>query len=1328
MKGKKKITLFTLIVMFVLTCTFGLVACTQNGDGTVSAKEAIERYLLPENGTLVSENFTLPKKIGKDDAITVVDATDKYTAQVTLQAQITDVKLTISAEGNSKDFTVRVDELTPFTFMQKYSFKQEGTAVNADFDLETKTEFQGHEATITWTVEDEASQAFLEVKEEGGKTKLHIKALPEDLTSVKLHGVFIFNNKKAFKDYSFSLSPKLEHRQQVNRFYSITDYPLELSGYITHVVEASESYGNATFYMIDDDFCSGYYCYRVTIDKADVDKYVEGAHVTVTGDRTKNYNGLWENNSGGKATVDNKPAIDPREKVYALDTDLLAGAPSMLWHESTFVSLIGWKVSAKAEKKPTKGTTGTLFTLKKGDAEIAVAYTKYATYKDNADVALIDLYDTIKVDDVVNVTGLLGCYNTANGGAFDPNKFQIQPLSASDITVVTTGEVAYENGAKIKAAIAEVEEKVEQNFSALIASDKTVTMPTTKDGVTISYRLAGYEHLTTPTVKIGTKGEIANGSFEVKPNDTNHSYDIEVTYKIGDYEAYSFFKLRNWKRTGAQLVELVKESINSTKLEKITEAGDVALPVDSNYGTTVTWKVKEPTTVPEWATIKDGHTLSIAYLPVEETKLTLEATITLGTDSSTVELKVTVPAVPKLAYKGINAAAAGDYRLGLYQGTLDQWLYSSGAISTNSSGDFGATVTDYAKAAIYTLTASGTDGWTIKLKSAPESAAKDNVGKFLELNSNHRISYVAAATSVWKWNAEHKVFTFTVGSDTYYLGTYSTFNTISASTLDRLGDGNYAAYFGEMKEATDKDWADELLGKMIPSEDTFAKTGDISLPTTKQYNAVVTWTVKTANAEYFELTGSTLKIKKVPATGTQQVTLTVSVKVNDTTSSRDVVMKVKDFDGDGTEQSPYSVADVKILAPQIEAAQSTKDAVYWQGTGDSPLQVHIKGVVTDKGTYNEYKGAINGLKDVIIADKSGDTVTLKVSFLYYDNTVMKKINDNTNGKTNPLHVGDEVVVYGFLESYKHGTTTVYSSESVYPTLSKWTPKTLTNQEMADEVLESLALTKSVFDKVDTTGIALPTSDWHTPTIAWAVKGTSNNVTVENNTLKINTLPTEGTVDVTLTVTVTVGTGADAKSATKDVTITLKAALKPGDEYVSYTVDGLVTGSNNSYGGNSDVTIDGVKWNVEGNANAGAGNPWRLGGKSLTNQDRKITGKTAVTGKITKLVIKFGEDSGSNNSGVAYVTVNSVTLKIYKSDPTVAGATATYTHSITYTANGEFTVTAPAGEDWTNCFYQIVVNLTISDTSKNRYISIASIDFYSVVPAATPAALLPRKDA
>ena len=59
----------------------------------------------------------------------------------------------------------------------------------------------------------------------------------------------------------------------------------------------------------------------------------------------------------------------------------------------------------------------------------------------------------------------------------------------------------------------------------------------------------------------------------------------------------------------------------------------------------------------------------------------------------------------------------------------------------------------------------------------------------------------------------------------------------------------------------------------------------------------------------------------------------------------------------------------------------------------------------------------------------------------------------------------------------------------------------------------------------------------------------------------------------------------------------------------------INGENSSYAGNCDVTINGIVWNLTGNSKI---NPWRLGGKKITNVDRALYSKTAYLIKSKRL--------------------------------------------------------------------------------------------------------------
>ena len=83
------------------------------------------------------------------------------------------------------------------------------------------------------------------------------------------------------------------------------------------------------------------------------------------------------------------------------------------------------------------------------------------------------------------------------------------------------------------------------------------------------------------------------------------------------------------------------------------------------------------------------------------------------------------------------------------------------------------------------------------------------------------------------------------------------------------------------------------------------------------------------------------------------------------------------------------------------------------------------------------------------------------------------------------------------------------------------------------------------------------------------------------------------------------------------------------ETVFYTLT-PAEGSNNAYASNCDILIDGITWNVTGNATV---TPWRIGGKSLTNVNRTVYSKTGMQSEIDKVELTVGSASS--------ITVNSL---------------------------------------------------------------------------------------
>lgn len=176
-----------------------------------------------------------------------------------------------------------------------------------------------------------------------------------------------------------------------------------------------------------------------------------------------------------------------------------------------------------------------------------------------------------------------------------------------------------------------------------------------------------------------------------------------------------------------------------------------------------------------------------------------------------------------------------------------------------------------------------------------------------------------------------------------------------------------------------------------------------------------------------------------------------------------------------------------------------------------------------------------------------------------------------------------------------------------------------------------------------------------------------------------------------TVTASFAGDATYRSAYVSYTITVSTA---GAEGVVYTLT-PANGSNNSYTSNCDITIDGITWNLTGNSQM---QPWRIGGKSITNTDRALYSKTAISENISKIEITHG--------GASSITVNSMTVIVSK-NADFSSPVSTLTPS--FAANSTMTVNRPDGKDWSNCYYKFVYNVTVSGSS-NKFIEFSEAVF------------------
>ena len=396
-------------------------------------------------------------------------------------------------------------------------------------------------------------------------------------------------------------------------------------------------------------------------------------------------------------------------------------------------------------------------------------------------------------------------------------------------------------------------------------------------------------------------------------------------------------------------------------------------------------------------------------------------------------------------------------------------------------------------------------------------------------------------------------------------------------------------------------------------------------------------------------------------------------------------------ENNGTAEHPFKPSEAVAYGKENLA---TSDAT-------TTTEVYVKGYVIDvgswKGTYWQYVY----IADDLNAKTSQLDVVIEVYKLYPDSTNLILSGDLIKGR--------EITVHGYLKNYTSGSgdkaKTTYEfddykkdNDTVHPVASF--ASTLTREEKLNAAKAAIGNLAS--DDV-ISGFDLPAVTVSGVSYAWTVTPTTYaQIVTEQNVSKLQiTRPENGTGNqtVTLSLTITCDGTEEQTPLTWELTIKQKPSTTTESELYILPTAHQTSGSNNSYTGNCDVTYNGVKWNIEGNSQS---SPWRFGGKSLTAQDRKLTGKTAIQGKVSKVLLTLTDGGG--------ITVNSVTLKVYKTDPTSNGAEAVSTKTVTtYTKDQTITFTAEGGEDWTNCYFVIIFNVTVTG-SNNKYVAISNLEF------------------
>ena len=636
-------------VALLVMGTFTTLAGCDKGLSKGKAEEILSNVTYTWDGTEVSSDFILPAVLVYEettkynvtwtsnnnaialehrDAVTEGSDPDYLAKVVFPESETQNVTLTLTLGKASKDFYVRVNPIDVYTIAANFTFAKDKATVVEDFKVPTEHACQGKTATITWSV-PAAYGNLLSVGEVANKEQT-IKVNPSALDpEARIAAKFVYNNEETTKEWRLTVSKQLTHFEEVSRWYNTAGASIDVEGTVVAIgAEWDSSYKNMNIFVLDNDGCTGFYFYRVKagtgVNGADVKV---GSKVKVEAAVSYSHNGLIEASATGTITkLDNSGAAtyNPKaaENVKAIDDLLVSGAQELTRQESRYVSIKNWEVTAVNNTSDSG-----LMVLTKDGQDVTVNMTKYyaGSYKfedndPNSEYQKIKAaIGTFNVGDYVNLTGIYS-YN---------NKPIISIQAAADLTAGEKDEAATA-GSKVKSLVTGNKTKIP---SSLIISDKDIAMEASTADVTAAYEVIGPSAIVSATENV----------FSVKPSQED-KVNVKATYTCGTFSTSEMFSIYSQKLSDAEAAE--KECLNFTFKTKEFGPGvhKDDLQFKGNFLTDVnvfSYSKPEDATYDFVTFAADKWTVGVI---AEDTEIKVKVTATVGAESASKVLKVTVKA------------------------------------------------------------------------------------------------------------------------------------------------------------------------------------------------------------------------------------------------------------------------------------------------------------------------------------------------------------------------------------------------------------------------------------------------------------------------------------------------------------------------------------------------------------------------------------------------------------------------------------------------------------------------------------------------------------
>lgn len=292
----------------------------------------------------------------------------------------------------------------------------------------------------------------------------------------------------------------------------------------------------------------------------------------------------------------------------------------------------------------------------------------------------------------------------------------------------------------------------------------------------------------------------------------------------------------------------------------------------------------------------------------EDQKVTFTATVKKGGVTKSKEFEAVIKAKEQvdIGFKGVDGVA---YKLMLTQTNLSKDLFLEGSMSNY----YFKTVEDATKAIdVYVETVSETDGtYRLFIQKGADATTKKYIDIVLK-DSHINVLFVDSTTSTWTWNDDIKTYQIMVDGANRALGTYSTYNTMSAQKVDSK-NSFFAQLYGKKPAApVEKTDAEKVAeAKAALTLDVTSTGVSFKLPLVGENGATISWT--SSNTDVITINGENAVVT-APEADTP-VTLTAIIKIGDAQDTKEfpvtVTASIPEFDVTITQPAAGGTVEVK---------------------------------------------------------------------------------------------------------------------------------------------------------------------------------------------------------------------------------------------------------------------------------------------------------------------------------------------------------------------------------------------------------------------------------